>query len=291
MGLSIAVTVFDGVRIGLWAAWFAVAVFVMARTGWWRPRPDAVLLPDDAVGTGASARPAVAQRVPLLAVAGLLSFVAWVATQLIYLSVRHPNVPTADGRLSWSAVDLARLSLLSAVAGWAVGFGLVVAGRGMRVVGYSARRFPGGMLLGVIGLLLALPLVFAALQATLAVLALLGNADPPKHELLQVLDNQPGRLVRVMAVAAAVVAAPLFEELLFRGCVQNGLRRATRSPWIGILVASGLFASIHPPWTIPPIFVFSVLLGIVYERSRNLWATTCMHALFNAIAIVTSGSS
>ena len=86
----------------------------------------------------------------------------------------------------------------------------------------------------------------------------------------------------------AIVAAPLFEELLFRGLIQNGVTRLTRQPWFGILVASILFAIIHPWWTIPPIFVLSVLLGYVYHRTQNLWAATLMHALFNAFAMATS---
>ena len=298
--MSIAAALPAGPWPYLWTAYFVATVVVLLRTGWWRPVPAAprgVTLPVPPLDT-TPATPAVAgesvstvldyaplppdrlRAVPLLAVAGLLSFIAWVVVQLVYVAV-------CGSAEAFTAVDLTRLSLLSFGTGWAVGLGLLLAGRGVRTIGYSPRHFPAGMLSGVLGLLMAMPFVVGCLNATLWVLS---DKHPPKHELLQALSATTSPWVKVGAILSAVVAAPLFEEMLFRGCVQGGLRRATRKPWVGILVASTLFASIHPPWTIPPIFVFSVLLGIVYERTRNLWATTCMHALFNAIAIVTNGS-
>ncbi|MGC4032860.1 MAG: CPBP family intramembrane metalloprotease [Tepidisphaeraceae bacterium] len=169
------------------------------------------------------------------------------------------------------------------------GFGLVVYGGGMNAVGMTWRRLPTGALAGAIGIFVALPIVFFALQGTLYLWSALHFEHPAKHELLEAIDADPRRWVKIAAVVSAAVVAPFFEELLFRGCVQNGLRRATGNPWLAIAVASILFASIHAKWTIPPIFVFSVLLGIVYERTRNLWATTIMHALFNAFSLMNSG--
>jgi len=53
--------------------------------------------------------------------------------------------------------------------------------------------------------------------------------------------------------------------------------------WVAILVASLLFALTHrPPAIVPPIFILSLALGYVYERTGSLPAVMVMHAAFNA---------
>jgi len=95
----------------------------------------------------------------------------------------------------------------------------------------------------------------------------------------------------------AVVAAPILEELLFRGLMQNMLRGAFRVSFIGrrsligadvvaLVITSALFALAHGTLTgFPPLFITGLLLGEVYRRTNNLWAPMAMHALNNAVAV------
>jgi hypothetical protein len=53
--------------------------------------------------------------------------------------------------------------------------------------------------------------------------------------------------------------------------------------WLSIVVTSFAFAAVHPLWTTPLIFVLSLGLGYVYERTGNLWTSITVHFLFNAI--------
>jgi membrane protease YdiL (CAAX protease family) len=54
--------------------------------------------------------------------------------------------------------------------------------------------------------------------------------------------------------------------------------------WLAIIVTSLIFAGIHQPAFIrPPIFLLSLGLGYVYERTGNLWSSIFMHMLFNGI--------
>ena len=296
----------------VWAGWLVAAIVMAAVMGFRRPRRQGISLSGDALPAGEgfdvvglppvdrtveSTVPQSMRVVPLLAVTGLISFCVWIGVQLVYASVRRPSASqelvaaTLPTVATWSSADLARLSLISGMTAWGVAITLLILGRGVREIGYGIRRLPNGLLAGAIGIFIALPMVYYALQITLWALQKLQVHHPDQHELLQVIDHDPKAWVRVAAILSAVVAAPLFEELLFRGCIQGGLRRATRSPWIGILVASALFALLHAAWTMPPLFVFSVLLGLTYERTQNLWATTCMHAMFNAFSIIFSGMS
>ena len=56
--------------------------------------------------------------------------------------------------------------------------------------------------------------------------------------------------------------------------------------WAAIGLTSVAFASLHPTFSIPIIFVFSICLGYLYERTGNLWATIIVHGTFNTMQTI-----
>lgn len=138
----------------------------------------------------------------------------------------------------------------------------------------------------IAGIFIAMPWVWWSLQATLKLWEWLGYQHPQKHSLLLDLDRSDGIGIRLAVITAAVVVAPVFEEMLFRGFLQTGIRQCTRFPWIAIGTSSLFFALIHSPWQAPPIFVLSLFLGLIYEKTRSLWTPIVMHAAFNASVIL-----
>jgi membrane protease YdiL (CAAX protease family) len=82
-----------------------------------------------------------------------------------------------------------------------------------------------------------------------------------------------------------VIAAPVLEEVLYRGLLQDAIRRATGRPWISITVTSLVFMMMHASiadWhALPPLFVLSLGLGWAYERTGRLATPIIMHAGFN----------
>ncbi|KAB8045997.1 CPBP family intramembrane metalloprotease [Janthinobacterium rivuli] len=82
-------------------------------------------------------------------------------------------------------------------------------------------------------------------------------------------------------LALGVLAAPLCEEFIFRGLIQGGLRRSLPA-WQAIGIAAALFAIVHPPAAMLPVFVLGLCTGIAYERSGALLAPMLTHALYNA---------
>jgi CAAX protease family protein len=84
--------------------------------------------------------------------------------------------------------------------------------------------------------------------------------------------------------AAAILVAPVGEELIFRGFLFRGWARSIRSTWPAIVVISLLWAALHVQydWTgILQIFVIGLFLGAVRWRSGSTLLTFVLHALFN----------
>lgn len=82
----------------------------------------------------------------------------------------------------------------------------------------------------------------------------------------------------------AVFAAPLFEELIFRGVLYGGLRRSL-SARSSVLASALVFALVHPPLSFVPVFVMAVLAATVYERNKLLYAPIAAHMTYNAIVV------
>ena len=82
---------------------------------------------------------------------------------------------------------------------------------------------------------------------------------------------------------SAVLAAPLAEELFFRGLVQNALSRvgwSTRASIVGAAVSFGL-VHMNQPHAVPALVALGVLFGVAYQRSGMLLVPFLMHAVFN----------
>lgn len=163
-------------------------------------------------------------------------------------------------------------------------------------LGLRAANLPGGIPKGLLGIFIAMPLVTWSGALVERIYHDLRLETPTVHELLKTLQGNPTDWRVGGVILAAVVIAPLFEELLFRGHLQTLLRTAFEkwfgailSPkaavWSAIVVASAVFALAHPVWMAPMIFVLALCLGYAYERTGNLWVNITMHACFNLLSI------
>jgi len=80
----------------------------------------------------------------------------------------------------------------------------------------------------------------------------------------------------------AVVAAPVVEEMLFRGILYPALKKLGR-PRLALWGSSALFALVHfNAASFVPLFVFALWLVYLYESFENLLAPIAAHSLFNA---------
>jgi len=86
---------------------------------------------------------------------------------------------------------------------------------------------------------------------------------------------------------ALVVAAPVGEEVLFRGFLFEGLRRSRIGTWGAIVVTSVAWAGLHLQYglyEIVAIGLLGIVLGLARWKTGSLYVPIGMHAFVNFIA-------
>ena len=102
-----------------------------------------------------------------------------------------------------------------------------------------------------------------------------------QHSLLkQLMDSPDVATVSIIAVTA-VIAAPLFEELLYRVILQGWLSTIIPTS-IAIPLVAVLFASAHGWRDGLALMPLALILGYVFHRQHSYLAVVVIHALFNA---------
>ena len=88
---------------------------------------------------------------------------------------------------------------------------------------------------------------------------------------------------------AIVVAAPVAEEIIFRGFIFRGWVQPSQRPMLGILMVSVLFAIIHIQYNwfgILQVFLIGLLLTWTRWRSGSTLLTMVMHVIANFYAMM-----
>ena len=98
----------------------------------------------------------------------------------------------------------------------------------------------------------------------------------------QTLPNQ------ILLFAAVAVIAPLLEEILFRGLLQNALSK--RLPvWAAIALSALVFGAMHMDfYAMPPLLLMGVIFGVIYHLTGSLRITIVLHMINNAAALALS---
>ncbi len=90
-----------------------------------------------------------------------------------------------------------------------------------------------------------------------------------------------------VTLALAGLAAPVAEELFFRGAIYTWFR-SRYSVAVAVLASSIIFALGHFDTlaVVVTSFVIGVINALVYERTRSIWAPIAIHAFNNSLAVV-----
>lgn len=255
--------------LGLGALMALILLVWLVRTGRWRRPLAEVPRPDHGPG--------------LLGVAAIL--LAFVAVYSLAAGVIVPAGATeqlAPGSDAWHRMHMADIVAKVVVSG--VMAAMLWAYRR----GVPPYRRPGpwhALAVAVGGWLLVLPPM--ALQSEMGRLVwqwLYPEVTPPIHEvLIAVRRSVWGEWGTVQLLFAAVITAPLGEELFFRGIVFQALLHHLRHGWVAIGLSSVAFGLVHAqPQDVLPLITLGLVLGALRLWSGRVWPCVVLHMLFNA---------
>jgi len=144
------------------------------------------------------------------------------------------------------------------------------------------RRAPGhgsrgkGALAGVLLWIASFPLVAAVLLATVQVWTATGRDWPEQQVLVDLRGAAPWKFF-----LAAIVQAPLFEEILFRGMLYSVLAKRAGTA-AATAVSAVAFAAVHGSLPhAPALFVLGCALAWCYAKTGTIVAPIAFHAAFN----------
>ena len=136
-----------------------------------------------------------------------------------------------------------------------------------------------------------IPLViFATIALLFGINTPLSNLIPMPDMMKRVFFDLFGHN-GIFSFLMIVIAAPVLEELIFRGIVLDGLLK-NYSPVKSILISSLLFGFVHlNPWQFISAFILGCFIGWIYHKTRSLSFAILIHATNNFIGFLISYSS
>lgn len=106
------------------------------------------------------------------------------------------------------------------------------------------------------------------------------------NEQVALMSNLSGGGEFIIAIFIIAFLPALFEEMFFRGALQNTLQRWWKKPIIAIVVTSIIFSAIHfSIYLFLSRFLLGLVLGWIFYKSRNIWVGTLVHFLNNLFAL------
>jgi len=141
------------------------------------------------------------------------------------------------------------------------------------------------------GVFAGMGLQIAIAFATAPIIIWFWPDGPPSQGVADIAESTETLPEQLLVLAVVAVAAPLIEEIIFRGMLLSILRRSL-SRWPAILISAAIFSAIHlldpnAIAVIPGLFLLGIALGWVALRRGNLSLAIAMHSGINLLAAVT----
>lgn len=106
------------------------------------------------------------------------------------------------------------------------------------------------------------------------------------QDTVKLLQESEDPLVLGLMAFAAVIAAPLCEEIVFRGYFYPVLKKFGGLP-VAVVCSALVFAAAHGSLTaLLPLFIFGCVLVFLYEKTGSLWAPIAAHFCFNGATVL-----
>lgn len=138
---------------------------------------------------------------------------------------------------------------------------------------------------GLGGALANLPLLALVVVVTLPLTRMLPTYSHPAGEQL---TNSQSIVTTLQLFFFAVIAAPIWEEIAFRGLLFPALAKVTNNVVVGAVISSFLFAAIHPqgPGGWPVLFTIAIMNCMLTYYTKSLVPAMVLHFLNNFGALL-----
>lgn len=251
------------------------------------PPSDARSTPPAGPDAGPARLPAVPWSFVDAIAVFLLSIVLTLVAGTVVRAALPPELPEAVVTAAYGPLTLLMLGLTT--YGW-------IAARysgAARMLTGSQRPRGRDLLVGIGAGLAAVVVVTVGLGLLLGlVLELLGEEVPAVQQELREAARDPQ--TAPILVVSAVLFAPVFEELFFRGMVLPALAKRA-GLWVGILLSALFFGVVHlnqaedllgAGLLLLRLVPLGILFGWLYHWRGTIAVSIVVHSIFNAASVV-----
>ncbi len=105
------------------------------------------------------------------------------------------------------------------------------------------------------------------------------------QDTVRLLQKETDPAILGLMALAAVIIAPLCEEIVFRGYLYPVMKRFS-GPWIAAICSGLIFAAAHGSLAaLLPLAIFGFVLAVLYEKTGSIWAPMAVHFCFNGATV------
>ena len=120
-----------------------------------------------------------------------------------------------------------------------------------------------------------------------AIEATLRNVQRQNEMYLSYILTQKGVFHFISCTIVIAILPAIFEEIFFRGYLQQLFYQYTQKKWLSIITIAVVFSIFHFDFfAFLPRVLLGVLLGVVFHAARSLWLPILIHFLNNMASVL-----
>ena len=106
------------------------------------------------------------------------------------------------------------------------------------------------------------------------------------QDTVKLLQKSEDPVILGLMGFAAVLVAPVCEEIIFRGYFYAAAKKFA-GPWVAAICSALVFGAAHGNLAaLLPLFILALVLVFLYEKTGSLWAPISVHFCFNGATVL-----
>lgn len=105
-------------------------------------------------------------------------------------------------------------------------------------------------------------------------------------ESQQIFNQNTHNIAQALLIFYAIIVGPFIEEIVFRGVLLPAIANKTNITF-GLIFSTLIWSLLHLQINVIIFtFIFGIILGYVYYKSKSLWPSYITHVLKNLMAVI-----